>query len=262
MRGFRAIRLLVHSHGDSLRTGRGKPNTRDTSRKVAAPISQNGQETKQRRPNPGSSPEQRPQIGGDFVAPDGKAKSLEADLAVFSHLEGPVSQVWARYFALRSTSVGFGPSKSTRRVPRNAAADRESRPVRFAAKQSLTGPPRRTDANAGGGSGPGSPPPACSRTMSQPGDGPWFVPENSSVFSERPQTSRCRDAFLAWPPSSRLPVEPTASAATPAWARWVEALGAEPRSSDNRRSGSGCEGSQVTLAGHHPISSYQRIWLF
>ena len=89
---------------------------------------------------------------------------------------------------------------------------------------------RRTDAanrcdNAGGGSGPRSPPPPCSRTMSQPGDGPWFVPENSYVSSERPQTTLCRDAVLAWPSSSRLPVEPTAPAATPAWARWVDGDG-------------------------------------
>ena len=72
----------------------------------------------------------------------------------------------------------------------------------------------------GGGSGPGSSPPPCSRTMSQPGDGPWFVPASSYVSSERPQTTLCRDAVLAWPSSSRLPVEPTAPAATPAWARW------------------------------------------
>ena len=85
------------------------------------------------------------------------------------------------------------------------------------------GPTRRTDATAGGGSGPRSSPPPCSRTMSQPGDGPWFVPARSYVSSERPQTTPCRDAVLAWPSSSRLPVEPTAPAATPAWARWVEA---------------------------------------
>ena len=124
------------------------------------------------------------------------------------------------------------------------------------------GPTRRTDANAGGGSGPRSPPPPCSRTMSQPGDGPWFVPASSYVSSERPQTTLCRDAVLAWPSSSRLPVEPTAPAATPAWARWVEAMGTEPRSSDDRRSGAGSEGSQVTPVGHHPVSSRQRIRIF
>jgi hypothetical protein len=92
---------------------------------------------------------------------------------------------------------------------------------------------------SGGGSGPGSSPPPCSRTMSQRGDGPCFVPARSYVSSERPQTTLCRDAVLAWPSSSRLPVEPTAPAATPAMARWVEAMGTEPRSSDDCRSGAG-----------------------
>src|SRR4051794_39057263 len=41
-----------------------------------AEISQNGQKTKQNWPNPGSSGEQRPQIGGDFVEPDSSAKSF------------------------------------------------------------------------------------------------------------------------------------------------------------------------------------------
>jgi hypothetical protein len=72
----------------------------------------------------------------------------------------------------------------------------------------------------GGGSGPRSPPPLRSRTMSQPGDGPWFALEN--VCSERPQTAPCQDTVLAWPSSSRLPVEPTAPAAMPAWARGVD----------------------------------------
>jgi hypothetical protein len=44
-----------------------------------------------------------------LLAPDEKAKSLEADLAVFSHLVGRISQVWAHYFALRSASVGLEP---------------------------------------------------------------------------------------------------------------------------------------------------------
>jgi hypothetical protein len=35
---------------------------------------------------------------------------LVAELTVFSRLADPVSQLWARYFALRSTSVGFGPN--------------------------------------------------------------------------------------------------------------------------------------------------------
>jgi hypothetical protein len=77
-------------------------------------MSQNSQETKQRRPNPERRSEQRPRIGGDFVAADTKAKSLMAELTVFSRLADPVCQLWARYFALRSTSVGFGPGRTAR----------------------------------------------------------------------------------------------------------------------------------------------------
>ena len=59
--------------------------------------------------------------------------------------------------------------------------------------------------NAGGGSGPGSPPPLCSRTMSQPGDGPWFVPARSYVFFRTPSNHtlsgrRPRVAFIVAPP--------------------------------------------------------------
>jgi hypothetical protein len=43
-----------------------------------ANISQDRQETKQRRPNPGRRSEQRPRIWGDFVAADTKAKSAAA----------------------------------------------------------------------------------------------------------------------------------------------------------------------------------------
>src|SRR5262249_21335449 len=46
---------------------------------------------------------------GDFVAPDAKAKSLEVEPTVLSHLDSPDSQFGARYFARGSTSVGFGP---------------------------------------------------------------------------------------------------------------------------------------------------------
>jgi hypothetical protein len=38
-----------------------------------------------------------------------------------------------------------------------------------------------------------------------------------------------------------------------------EAMGTEPRSIDDRRFGSGSEGSQVTLVGHRPVSSRQSI---
>src|SRR5262249_52875004 len=58
----------------------GSPNLTITSPRAnwRANISQNRQETKQRRPNPGRRSEQRPRIGGDFVAADTKAKSAAA----------------------------------------------------------------------------------------------------------------------------------------------------------------------------------------
>jgi hypothetical protein len=43
------------------------------------------------------------------VATDANAKSLVAELTVFSCLTGPISQLEARYFDLRSANVGFGP---------------------------------------------------------------------------------------------------------------------------------------------------------
>ena len=44
-----------------------------------------------------------------FRLSDGKPKSLEVEPTAFSHLDSPGSPFWARYFAPRSKSVGFGP---------------------------------------------------------------------------------------------------------------------------------------------------------
>src|SRR5262249_26933695 len=52
-----------------------KPNTRDTSRKVAALISQKCRKAKQEWPERAVQDQKQPQPLGDFVAPNPKAKS-------------------------------------------------------------------------------------------------------------------------------------------------------------------------------------------
>ena len=60
--------------------------------------------------------QRRLESGGDFAAPDAKAKSSGAASVVYSCVTDRLRQRWVRYSGPRSTSVGFGPWRELRQI--------------------------------------------------------------------------------------------------------------------------------------------------
>jgi hypothetical protein len=79
-----------------------------------------------------------------------------------------------------------------------------------------------------------------------------MTPSNRTLSGRRP-----RGAFIVASPCRAD--RSCGHAGLGAWRGW---RWAEPQSSGDRRSGSGSEGPQVTLVGHHPVSSRRSSWIF